>query len=128
MAQLAVVTTTTDLPARIPGSAGRVPTADEQDAFRGVQRLAYRAAEEVGASLQEGTTERQAAKLLRTWLQDHGADDWFHLPFAWFGDRAAFRNFRAPLQFLPTNRRLEPGMGYILDAAPVLAGATADIG
>ena len=54
--------------------------------------------------------------------------DWFHLPFAWFGDRTAFVNFRIPLQFFPTDRRLEPGMPFILDMAPVYKGFTADIG
>lgn len=54
--------------------------------------------------------------------------DWFHLPFAWFGDRTAFVNFRIPLQFFPTNRVLEAGMPFILDMAPVYKGFTADIG
>ena len=55
-------------------------------------------------------------------------DDWFHLPFAWFGSRTAFEGFRVPLQFLPTSRRLEEGMPYILDCAPIVDGYTADIG
>jgi len=98
------------------------------DRFREVQQLAYRCAEEVGASLQPGMTERQVARRMRWWLQGHGVDDWFHLPYAWFGDRTAFRNFRIGLQFFPSNRRLEEGMPYILDCAPVVDGYTADIG
>lgn len=111
-----------------PLGRGRVPTAGELDDVRAVQQLAYRAAADIAATLEPGVTERQAASALRHRLEADGADDWFHLPFAWFGDRAAFRRFRVPLQFLPTNRRLEPGMGFILDAAPVVRGATADIG
>ena len=121
-----MVTMTADRPA--PARRGQVPSADQLDAFRAVQQLTYRAAADVAATLEPGITERQAAAALRRRLEADGVDDWFHLPFAWFGDRAAFRHFRLPLQFLPTNRRLEEGMGFILDAAPVVRGATADIG
>ncbi len=96
--------------------------------FREVQRLAYECAEAVSARLEPGMTERDAARLQRSWLRARGVTDWFHLPFAWFGDRTAFTNFRVPLQFFPTGRRLEPGMPFILDMAPVYKGFTADIG
>ncbi|MGH9246538.1 MAG: M24 family metallopeptidase [Acidimicrobiales bacterium] len=107
---------------------GWTPTTDDLAGFRTVQRLAYDGAEAVTADLTPGTTERQAARRLREWLVDHGVEDWFHLPFAWFGDRTAFRNFRTPLAFFPTDRRLEEGMPFILDCAPVAGGYTADIG
>lgn len=96
--------------------------------FRDVQRLAYDCAEAVAAQLRPGVTERDAARMQREWLRGHGVRDWFHLPFAWFGDRTAFAGFRVPLQFFPTDRRLEPGMPFILDMAPVHSGFTADIG
>ncbi|MFJ6986127.1 MULTISPECIES: M24 family metallopeptidase [unclassified Streptomyces] len=96
--------------------------------FRRVQRLAYECAEAVAARLEPGITERDAARMQREWLAARGVRDWFHLPFAWFGDRTAFAGFRVPLQFFPTGRRLEPGMPYILDMAPVFEGFTADIG
>ncbi|MDV7394679.1 M24 family metallopeptidase, partial [Arthrospira platensis SPKY1] len=74
-------------------------------------------------------TERHAAKLMKTWLLDHGVDDWFHQPFAWFGDRTAFRGFSGfNPRFYPSGRALELGMPYILDCAPVMGGAVADIG
>jgi Xaa-Pro aminopeptidase len=107
---------------------GWQPSAAELDEFRSVQQLAYRCAEEIAAGLDVGITERETAARMRTWLVDNGVEDWFHLPFAWFGDRTAFRNFRQPLQFFPTKRRLEEGMPYILDCAPVRDGYTADIG
>lgn len=118
----------TSPPARFPSRALSVHDDEDLDRYRHVQRLAYRGAEEVAGTLRAGVTERQAAARLRSWLEANGVDDWFHLPYAWFGDRAAFRRFRVPFQFLPTGRRLEAGMGFILDAAPVVAGATADIG
>ncbi|WUW92811.1 M24 family metallopeptidase [Streptomyces sp. NBC_01451] len=96
--------------------------------FRRVQRLAYECAEAVAARLEPGITEREAARMQREWLRERGVRDWFHLPFAWFGDRTAFVNFRVPLQFFPTGRRLEPGMPFILDLAPVHRGFAADIG
>ncbi|MEV5800237.1 M24 family metallopeptidase [Streptomyces collinus] len=96
--------------------------------FRRVQRLAYECAEAVAARLEPGVTEREAARMQRAWLRERGVRDWFHLPFAWFGDRTAFAGFRVPLQFFPTDRALEPGMPFILDMAPVYEGFTADIG
>ncbi|MCF3177506.1 M24 family metallopeptidase [Streptomyces sioyaensis] len=96
--------------------------------FREVQRLAYACAEAVAAQLKPGVTERTAARMQREWLRERGVRDWFHLPFAWFGDRTAFVDFRVPLQFFPTSRALEPGMPFILDMAPVHRGFTADIG
>ncbi|MEU2515193.1 M24 family metallopeptidase [Streptomyces syringium] len=102
--------------------------AAELRGFRAVQRLAYTCAEEVAAQLAPGMTERDATRMQREWLRGHGVRDWFHLPFAWFGDRTAFTGFRVPLQFFPTGRRLEPGMPFILDMAPIHQGFTADIG
>lgn len=108
-----------DAPGTLPAELGR---------FRAVQRLAYECAEAVAATLEPGVTERQAAGRMRRWLEARGVDDWFHYPFAWFGDRTAFRGLVAPHQFFPTDRRLEPGMPYILDCAPVVDGYAADIG
>jgi Xaa-Pro aminopeptidase len=102
--------------------------ARDLEGFRRSQRLAYEGAQAIAATLTEGTTERDAAEALRTWLIARGVRDWFHQPFAWFGDRTAFAGFKVPLQFFPTNRRLRDGMPFILDAAPVLHGYTSDIG
>lgn len=96
--------------------------------FREVQQLAYAAAQSVAQTLEPGVTEQQAARRVRAYLLDRGVQDWFHTPFAWFGDRTAFRGFRTPLQFFPTHRRLAEGMPFILDCAPVREGYVADIG
>ena len=105
-----------------------MPTSDELDGFRAVQQLAYRCAETVAAELEPGVTEKAVAARMREWLLANGVDDWFHLPFAWFGDRTAFRGLRTPFDFFPSNRRLEEGMPFILDCAPIVDGYTADIG
>lgn len=104
------------------------PADADIDGYRAVQRLAYDCAEAVAAELRPGTTEREAASMMRRWLTDRGVRDWLHLPFAWFGARTAFTGFKVPLQFFPTNLRLTEGMPFILDAAPVHNGYTADIG
>lgn len=103
--------------------------------FRKAQRLAYQCAETIAAELQPGVSERQVAARMGEFLHDHGADDCFHQPFAWFGDRTAFRgaiSYRVlggfNPAFYPGLRRLEEGMPYILDCAPTLQGCTADIG
>jgi Xaa-Pro aminopeptidase len=109
---------------------GRGPALDAGDleGFRRSQRLAYEGAEAIAATLTEGVTEREAAEALRQWLIARGVRDWFHQPFAWFGDRTAFAGFKVPLQFFPTSRPLREGMPFILDAAPVLDGYPSDIG
>lgn len=116
------------LSATAPAPRGYLPSAEDLDQFRAVQRLAYAAAEAVAKELKPGMTEQQAAKMQEVWLLDHGVTGWFHAPFAWFGDRTAFQGFRVALQFLPTNRRLEENMPFILDNAPVVNGYVADIG
>jgi Xaa-Pro aminopeptidase len=80
-------------------------------------------------------TERQAAALMKAWLADHGVSDCLHQPFAWFGDRTAFRGLIGVSQlrgfnpaFFPGTRRLQENDPFILDCAPVLDGYTADIG
>jgi Xaa-Pro aminopeptidase len=98
------------------------------DRFREVQRLAYACAEAIASELAPGDTERQVARRMKRWLEARGVDDWFHLPFAWFGDRTAFRGVSLPHQFFPTDRALEVGMPSILDVAPVVDGYAADIG
>ena len=98
------------------------PTAEDLERFRDIQQLAYECAETIGAQLAPGITERETAALMKTWLLDHGVDDWFHQPFAWFGDRTAFRGFIGFKHmggfnpaFYPGNRVLEQNMPFILD-------------
>ncbi|MBM9623365.1 M24 family metallopeptidase [Streptomyces zhihengii] len=121
----------THAPVRGTRSA-RVPSFPYDDTdlsrFRELQQLAYACAQRVGDWLGPGVTERQAAARLRRELVAEGVRDFFHIPFAWFGDRTAFRNFRTPLQFFAGGRPLAEGMPYVLDCAPVADGYTADIG
>lgn len=127
-------------------------TQDELHIFKKVQRIAYDAAEYTRQHLEEGMTEKEACKIMRDYLEKRDIRQFFHLPFAWFGKRAAFENFSIPLnikthqftkihlpslseplphfgrEFMPSNTKLEKGMSVILDVAPTIDGHTADIG
>lgn len=103
-------------------------TDRDLERFREAQQLAYACAQKVADWLEPGVTERQAAGKLRHELVVGGVQDFFHVPFAWFGDRTAFRHFRSPLDFFASGRKLREGMPFVLDCAPVVDGYTADIG
>src|SRR6187397_2019011 len=94
-------------------------TNADLEGFRAAQKLAYACAEAVARELAPEDTERDACKRMRDWLRARGVTQWFHTPFAWFGDRTAFRGFRTPLAFFATTRKLLPGMPFILDLGPV---------
>ena len=122
----------------------------ELDTYRDIQRLAYESVIWTESQLTEGMTEKEAAILIEQYLRKRGVKQFFHLGFAWFGDRSAFKNFSMPLdprkklngfrfsahapiphlglEFMPSNRKLEKGMAVILDVAPVVDGNAADIG
>jgi Xaa-Pro aminopeptidase len=103
-------------------------TPEHLAGFRRSQALAYACVTSVEKELREGMTERQAAQLIHVYLADHGVREYFHRPFAWFGDRTSFTNFHLPLQFFPTGRKLRAGMPVILDVAPIVDGHASDIG
>lgn len=103
-------------------------TSEVLEGFRAAQRVAYDAVTEVASGLTAGVTEREAAARIGQALARRGVRDFFHRPFAWFGDRARFAGFRTPLDFFPSDRRLQVGMAAILDVGPVLNGYCADIG
>lgn len=100
------------------------------DRVRATQALAYACVEQVAGDLYEGQTERDVAAAMEQWLRRHGVREWFHQPFAWFGERTAFvaSSRWTPLHFFPTGTRLRNGMPVILDVAPVFDGAAADVG
>ena len=96
--------------------------------FKKSQRLSYQCATAIRAEIKEGWTEKQTAKLMDTYLRDHGVKTFFHKSFAWFGDRSRFEGFKHYLNFLPSDRRLKSEDVVILDTAPILDGYTSDIG
>jgi hypothetical protein len=101
---------------------------EELNGFRNTQRLAYDCVQAVEKQLRPGITEQQAAAMMKDWMAAEGVTQFFHEPFAWFGDRTAFNGIRKDHDFLPTQRRLEKGMAVVLDIAPIRDGYATDIG
>lgn len=112
--------------------------------FRDCQSMAYDAVQAVARRLTAGMTEKQAAEMIDEEIKGRGMTRYFHAPFAWFGVRTAFQGFERPFdlsrfpasllpphfgqKFMPTETRLEEGMGVILDVAPIYNDCAADIG
>lgn len=114
---------------------------DSLEKVREIQKLAYEAAVSTRKKLKIGMTEKEAAKLMEDFFLEKKHKLFFHRPFAWFGDRSNFTNFKRPSlpskgkllphlgkEFLPTDRKLEDGMCVILDVAPSADGVAVDIG
>jgi Xaa-Pro aminopeptidase len=82
---------------------------------------------DVAEGLREGDTERSVAERIEGALERSGVRCWLHTPYAWFGERTRFAGFHDwEPDALPTDRRLEPGEPFILDAAPFVDGHPAD--
>ena len=109
-------------------SVNRLVTAPEREGYLACQRLAEKAIKEIAALVREGWTERQAARLLNTYLRDCGVHTFFHEAFAWFGERTRFTGIRRYRDFLPSERVLREGEVFILDVAPIYKGYMCDIG
>jgi len=91
------------------------------------QRLTRAVVHDVADGVAPGDTEIAVARRLEEGLRRAGVRSWLHTPYAWFGDRTRFAGFHHwEPDALPTERRLEEGEGYILDAAPFVDGHPAD--
>lgn len=112
----------------LPSEADTPLTRELLDGHRRAQRLGYACAEAVARELREGVTEIKMAERLGEYLKDHGADGWFHRPFAWFGGHARFDDYITYDDFHPGERRLKPGESVILDVSPIVDGYVGDIG
>jgi Xaa-Pro aminopeptidase len=106
------------------------PSKQDLEGFLKAQRLAQKCAKEVAAFIVEGWTEKQATEMMTTWLRDHGVKNFFHFPYAWFGERSRFDGIRIHnyFEFMATDRVILPSEVYILDVAPIVDGYIADIG
>ena len=103
-------------------------SSERLELFRNAQRLAYRCTTEISALMKEGWSERRTSDLMDTFLQDHGVRSFFHRSFAWYGDRTRFQNFSKYAHFMPSERSYSLHDVVILDTAPILQGAVADVG
>ena len=94
---------------------------------RSAQQKTYQGLRAVAQALRAGMSEVEAAALLRQELCDRGAQGFFHEPIVWFGGRTAFEGIEARLDALPTQNQIAAGQAFILDAAPIFDGCTADV-
>jgi hypothetical protein len=74
--------------------------------------------EEVAGGLTECSTELNATRVAMKTYRREGADRFFHLPVALFGDPTALPNPWKTPSLWPTIRALESGDSIILDALP----------
>jgi Xaa-Pro aminopeptidase len=101
----------------------------ELEKLKATQSLARKAVKETMSFVREGWSEAQAANFLETSLRDQGVKEFFHKPFAWFGERTRFDGVRNYWQFQPRKDRfLKSNEVIILDVAPIYDQVSADIG
>ena len=94
--------------------------------FQQTQAIARDACLRTFAILEEGVSEKEVVAQMRADLHQQGVRSWLHVPFVWFGERTAFKDFKYYWHFLPTKRQLKKGEAVILDVAPVVDGFPAD--
>lgn len=94
--------------------------------FRHYQRVSYEVLEAVSRTLEVGETEHAVARRIHRGLRAAGAENYFHVPVALFGDRTTYPGNFGKFEALPTARRLAARDLVILDAAPIFAGYTVD--
>ena len=106
------------------------PSHSDLVGFKAAQDLAMAGAHEIVGYLKAGWTERQAAKLLNTWLCDNGVKSFFHYAYVWFGERTRFDGISRKHyhEFMPSDRVLLENEVFILDVAPIVDGYICDIG
>ncbi|MEP6790651.1 MAG: M24 family metallopeptidase [Ramlibacter sp.] len=90
------------------------------------QRVSFTALEQVAAALEAGDTERAVALRIHKVLHAAGAQNYFHVPVALFGDRTAYPGDFGLLGALPTDRALKHGDAVILDVSPIFDGCHVD--
>jgi Xaa-Pro aminopeptidase len=91
------------------------------------QRVARDAVLAVLPSVKPGDTERQVAARLEREFRLAKVAHWLHTPYAWWGERTRFAwRGRWETNALPSDRVLQEGEAFVLDAAPMVAGFPAD--
>lgn len=101
-------------------------SAAELARFLDLQRRSFAILETMGAELEEGVSEREAARALVRRYRAAGASDFFHLPVALFGGRTALPGDWSIRDFFPRDVKLKAGDSVILDAAPIFGGYMVD--
>lgn len=91
------------------------------------QRLAREVILAVSESVKPGDTERGVCARLEREFARAKVAHWLHTPYAWWGERTRFDwRGRWETSALPSERVLQEGEAFVLDAAPIVAGFPAD--
>lgn len=98
----------------------------ELERFRHWQGVSYGVLAEVVDQINPGTTERDATRWAMRAYRREGADRFFHLPVALFGDRTGLPEPWATESFWPSDRTLLAGDAVVLDASPIFDGYVVD--
>jgi hypothetical protein len=91
------------------------------------QRVTREAVLSVAQTVKPGDTERQVCARLEREFRKARIAHWLHTPYAWWGERTCF-DWRGQWETnaLPSDRVLQPGEAFVLDAAPIVLGFPAD--
>jgi len=91
------------------------------------QRVAREAILSVVESVRPGDSERKVVARVEREFRRAKVSHWLHTPYAWWGERTRFDwHGRWETNALPSDRVLQDGEAFVLDAAPIVAGFPAD--
>ena len=91
------------------------------------QRVAREAILSVVESVKPGDSERQVVARIEREFARAKVRHWLHTPYAWWGERTRFDwHGRWETNALPSDRVLQDGEAFVLDAAPIVHGSPAD--
>jgi Xaa-Pro aminopeptidase len=91
------------------------------------QRLAREVILVVSETVKPGDTERGVCARLEREFARAKVAHWLHTPYAWWGERTRFDwRGRWETNALPSERVLQEGEAFVLDAAPIVGGFPAD--
>ncbi len=91
------------------------------------QRVAREVVLTVAETVKPGDSERAVCARLEREFRAARVAHWLHTPYAWWGERTRFDwQGRWESNALPSERVLEAGEAFVLDAAPIVAGFPAD--
>lgn len=91
------------------------------------QRVAREALLSVAETVEPGDSELTVCARMEREFRRAKVAHWLHTPYAWWGERTRF-DWRGSWEAnaLPSERILQEGEAFVLDAAPIVAGFPAD--
>jgi len=91
------------------------------------QRVAREVVLRVAEGVRPGDSERRVCARMEREFSKARVKHWLHTPYAWWGERTRFDwHGTWEINALPSERVLQEGEAFVLDAAPIVAGFPAD--